>query len=298
MMDSNLSSPAYGEDGAGTNELGPQSGGEPAGLAALEKELVETCRSALPELDVDADAFTSYVNAHRPEGTSATEWLRTIHAVDLYLAFACLENRPHAVRVFERTFRVDIDKALRSLDQRTREDAQQVLKQRLFAARQGGAAAISSYSGCGPLRRWLRVTSSRIMLELVDKRATVANDWEVEALPAVQDNPELAYLKARYRTEYKQAFERAYAELDDRARTVLAQYHIDLLTIDQLATLYNVHRATAARRVLSAQEQLRQRIVNLLEERLGLSADDLRSITRLVRSQLSLSLPRVMHQPG
>jgi RNA polymerase sigma-70 factor (ECF subfamily) len=156
----------------------------------------------------------------------------------------------------------------------------------------GPAPKIATYSGRGPLRAWLRVVARRIVLEIVDRDMPIADDWEVAALPVAADDPELAYVKARYRAEYERAFAAALGAVGDRERTILAQYHVDGLTIDQLGALYGVHRVTASRWVLRAQEELRRGVLAQLDTRLGLSATELRSLTRLVRSQLTVALAR------
>lgn len=80
------------------------------------------------------------------------------------------------------------------------------------------------------------------------------------------------------------------ASLTEQQRAVLRQYHIDGLTIDQLAALYRINRATAARWVARA----RLDVVTITRARLiadsGLPSADVDSIIRLVRSQLSISL--------
>src|SRR5262249_23753239 len=121
-----------------------------------------------------------------------------------------------------------------------------------------------------------------------------ADDWEIAVVPVAADDPELAYLKARYRAEFKLAFDDALAALTDRERTLLAQYHVDALTIDQLGALYDIHRVTALRWVGKAQARPRELILERLDQRLGLSSSDLRSVMRLVRSHLELSLVRVL----
>jgi len=228
--------------------------------------LVAACRAELPDLVVDEAAFVAYVAERCPEGTS--------HAVDLYLAFACLGGQAAALRELDLRHGMTIDRALRGLDPRALEDAKQLLRARLR----------------GPLGGWLRVVANRLRLELLGPKEVPAEDWAIAALAHGGDDPEIAYLKARYRAEYKHVLADAYAALPDRERTVLAQYHVDRLSIDELGALYHVHRVTASRWVLRAQEQLRERVFGLLRVRLGLSGEALRSVTRLVRSQLSMRL--------
>lgn len=250
--------------------------------------LIDRCRAALPELAVEPEGFLRYVHSH------GHHRLDDLHEEDLYLAFACLTGLSNALARFEQRYGEDLHRTLCRLDKRVHEDAAQILRQRLFVGGASSQPKIASYSGRGPLRRWLRVVAGRILLELVAKHEPLADDWEVAELPVAGDDPEHAYLKARYRTEYKQAFEAALAALPDRPRTILAQYHVDGLTIDQLGALYGVHRVTASRWVNKAEDQLRQGVVDWLDRRFGLSPLELRSLTRLVRSNLSLSLTRVM----
>jgi RNA polymerase sigma-70 factor (ECF subfamily) len=260
-------------------------------------EVVAIGRAAFPDVDVEARRFDAYVAERTPAGMTFSAWARTACIEDLYLACACLDGKPAAFRAFDARFGAEIDRVLRGLDRRgLQDDAKQILMQRMFVAAPGATAKIATYTGRGPLRRWLRVATTRILLELVNPKEAPADDWAIAALPDDRDDPELAYLKARYRAAFKAAFADALARLDDRQRTLLAQYHVDHLTIDDLGALYDVHRVTAARWVAQAQVELRATIVELLREQLGLSTADLAAVTRLVRSQLSLSLVRAL--PG
>jgi len=245
---------------------------------------LETCRAAHPDLDIDPDAFLAYV-AERDSGSDES-------LADLYLAFGCLRGLPAALRAFDATYGGELDRVLRGLGRRgLDDDAKQILKLRLFV---GPTAKIATYTGRGPLRRWLRVAATRLVLEVARTKEQPAEDWAIAALPDASDDPELAYLKAHYTAALKTAFVDALARLTDRQRTLLAQYHVDELTIDQLGALYGVHRVTAARWVARAQIQLRQTMLDLLHDRIGISPDDLRNVTRLVRSQLTLSLRRAL----
>jgi RNA polymerase sigma-70 factor (ECF subfamily) len=266
-------------------------GSECRGLEGALVELVDTCRCAVPDLEVTAAQLVGYLAARNPEAMPAAEWIRTAHAIDLYVACACATGSTVAIGVFHARHAADINRVLRGVDRRGFDDARQILDHRLFV---GPAPKIATYTGRGPLGRWLRVVLGRLLLEVIAKREPLADDWDIAALPVATDNPQLAFLKERCRVEYKLAFADALSGLPDRERTILAQYHVDGLTIDELGALYRVHRVTASRWVIKAQDLLRQRLVALLEERLGLSPDDVTSVTRMVRSQLSLSLARLV----
>lgn len=259
------------------------------------ESLVARCREVFPAIALDADDFAAYLEARRPSEMTPAAWLDAAHVEDCFLACACLRGQRAALDAFDQRFAGDIDRALyQSNDRRGIDDAKQILMQRLFVGTAKAGPKIATYSGRGPLRRWLRVVAGRLLLEVVAAREPIADDWEIASVPVTDADPELAYLKARYRSEYKQIFEDAMSRLSAHERTILAQYHVDSLTIDQLGALYNVHRVTASRWVLKAQTRLRDVMLEQLRGRLGLSTTDLHSITRLVRSELSLSLVRVL----
>ncbi|HEY5924781.1 MAG TPA: hypothetical protein VIV11_24040, partial [Kofleriaceae bacterium] len=62
----------------------------------------------------------------------------------------------------------------------------------------------------------------------------------------------------------------------------------------ELAKLYQVHRATAARQVEKARERIASGVRKLLSRKTGVHGDELRELAELVSSQLDLSLSRVL----
>jgi RNA polymerase sigma-70 factor (ECF subfamily) len=81
-------------------------------------------------------------------------------------------------------------------------------------------------------------------------------------------DPELDYLKLRYRGAYQDAVGAALASLPDRDALLLKLHYLDGLNIDRIGALYGMHRSTVARwrarvrrRVLeSTREQLHRRL--------------------------------------
>ena len=84
--------------------------------------------------------------------------------------------------------------------------------------------------------------------------------------------------------------------LTARERTLLKQQIVDGLTIDDLALLYRVHRATCARWLQSAREQLLSRTRRAFMSRARINSEECESIMRLVRSQLDVSLHRQLKE--
>jgi RNA polymerase sigma-70 factor (ECF subfamily) len=69
---------------------------------------------------------------------------------------------------------------------------------------------------------------------------------------------------------------------------------IDGWTIDRIGALYGVHRATAARRIAAARDELGAAIRTELAARLAISIDEVDSIVRLVQNRIDVSLERLL----
>jgi len=77
---------------------------------------------------------------------------------------------------------------------------------------------------------------------------------------------------------------------------VLRQHTLDGQSIDRLAALHGVHRATAARWIDAARGTVLAGTQRELIQRLGLNTSELASVIRLIQSQLELSLLRALRR--
>lgn len=215
----------------------------------------------------------------------------TMPAADLYLAIACGDNDAAALAAFHDAFLPGVRQALGKLALSPAivdETVQRVLVM-LFVG-DGGAPQIAGFGGKGTLRSWVRSIAVRTGRRLAGLESETGSEDELAQLPGAVADPELEMLRARYREQVSVAFAAAFAELTERERNLLRQYHIDGLTIDQLASLYQVNRATTARWVAGARLAVVSRTRNQLVDRFGIAATEVDSIIRLVRSQLAVSV--------
>jgi len=86
----------------------------------------------------------------------------------------------------------------------------------------------------------------------------------------------------------------ALAALPEQPRALLRYSVVDGWTVDRIGALYGIHRATAARRVAAAREELGALIRAELAARLAISVDEVDSIVRLVQSRVDVSLERLL----
>jgi len=108
-----------------------------------------------------------------------------------------------------------------------------------------------------------------------------------------QSDQETSYAQDRYRDAFRTAFSAALLSLDDRDKNLLRQHYLDGLTLDRLGVLYRTHRATAARWLAAAKQQLLDRTRSHLMGQLRVPLADCDSIIRLVKSQFDLTVYRL-----
>lgn len=271
----------------------------PDALDGLLAERVERATAAWPGLTIDPERFVTAIAERLAADLPVLRGIDALHIEDLYLALACADNAPGALDAFEARCSAVIERAIASTGAPValRADLGQVVRQRLLVApADGGLPRIATYSGRGSLAAWVRVVATREAARMLSRahHEVAADDAELAQLIAGDDDPEIGYLKRLYRDEFKRAFQAAVAALDDRARLVLRQHTLDRLGIDQLAALHHVHRATAARWVEAARQAVLAATEQELIQRLKLSKTELDSVIRLIRSQLDVSLPRLL----
>jgi RNA polymerase sigma-70 factor (ECF subfamily) len=107
-------------------------------------------------------------------------------------------------------------------------------------------------------------------------------------------DPELGAIQARHRTDFKQAFQVAVASLSPRDRAVLRALIVDDRSVGDIATLYQIHRVTASRWLADIRRTLLRETRRWLKDRLALDAPSLDSATRMLDSQLDVSLYRLL----
>jgi RNA polymerase sigma-70 factor, ECF subfamily len=264
-------------------------------LATVAAKWIADAHDAWPDIALDEPAFVAGVAA-RLAADATLDQASAVHAADLWIATACAAGDPVALARFEERYMAPLGAVLAStrLAPDEVDEVKQELRRKLLVA-DGEPPRIADYSGRADLRTWVRTAAIRTSIDLMRRRRDLPVEAEeLAVLPALAGDPELAHLKERYRDELRTAIGEAIAQLPPRDRLLLKYHYIDNLGIDRIGAIYNVHRATAARWLGAAREALAERAHRLLGARLGVTTSELRSIARLVESQLDLSIRRLL----
>lgn len=266
-----------------------------SGTAELEgclQTLLSAAQQAHPSLTVSAEQFMPFLARHLSADVCSIDGLAEIHVEELYLACAYGMGERAAIDALESQYLSNVRTALLRLRIPTVEieDLLSELRRRLVEM-QDVRSPRRGYSGRGSLKGWLvlcAVREAEARKQRARREQPLEQSWP--DIPGLMSHPDRQVLLEKYKVEFQAAFRDALTRLTPRERNLLRYCYLDRLTGEQIAHLYRVHRATAARWVTHAEEQLAENMRELILARVGLSAESLNQIVADIQSQLSLSL--------
>ena len=276
-----------------------QPGPDGAELRAWAVAAVERGREAWPDIAVTDGELASAAAIRLAEAIARGADLRldALDAAELCLAAGCARGDATALDRFRARYFEQVTAALRrmGLEHAEREDVWQTVCERLLVAAGGEPARIVRYAGTGELLGLLRVAATRVALNWLEreKRRRPGGDW-LDVLPDTRSDPELHLLKEQQRTDLKEELAGALGALSARDRAILRLHLVERVSIDVVARIYSVHRATAARWIAGAKEGLAALVRDRLVARWRVPDSSLAVLRSLIDSRLDLSLDRLL----
>lgn len=262
-------------------------------IEATLGEMLDAARSAWPNIDLDPALFVSHIASHWGSDCQC----ENMFAADLYLAAACLAGNHNALAKLDTMLDIAASKFLKNVQPEVADEVQQAVRIKLLIGTDEKAPGLASYAGRGPLAGWLRVVMTRHLLDMQRAKPreipkdNVA-DLAEEETAAV--DPEVAYLREKYRKDFKQAFAAALQQLSDREMGVLRLHVANRMSIDKIAACCGIGRSTAARWLANIREQILESTRMRLAEHLTIPQTDAKSIIRALRSDYDLSVGRLL----
>jgi RNA polymerase sigma-70 factor (ECF subfamily) len=215
----------------------------------------------------------------------------SLEAEALYLCCACAQGQPDALRLFESESGSVARAAIKRInsDEDFVSDTLQELWRKLLV---GEAARVRSYSGRGPLHAWVRVAAARVALDRArsGKRGERRRVELTDRLADADVDLEAALLRARFGRAFQEALSASVASLPQEERNVLRMHVVGQCSIDEIARVYAVHRATAARRIERTRSKIYEQVREALQVTHKLTASEFNSLAGLLATQLELSL--------
>jgi len=283
---------------AGGTEPEPEPEPEPE-LEARLVSILEGARQAWPGLGLDDEVFVRYLGQRLARHCSPLEALSQVNATDLYLACACVEGLPGSHRRFIRAHVVGIEAVGRDLGAVEPAELRQWVCEHVLVAQPPQPPRIASFSGRGELGHWVRITARRLLIDRRRKRSPHTTDIEhvpASALVVDGDDPELGLLAETYRESFRAALEDAFGRLSPRERTLLRYRFVDGLEVNQIASVCGRHRVSVSRSLGNARQRLLGHVRRHLVTSLRLRRSEADSLMRLMRSQIQLSVSRLLRR--
>ena len=278
----------------------------PARHAGELRALLEKARSLHPDITVPLERFAALLGRSLPEDPGPAAAPGELHLGDLYLAYAyglgheaarARVETEHFTRIQRRLERMRTPPAIIA-------DILQELRCRLVELSEPETEpARSTYSGRGSLGGWLFIAAIRSAERSVERARREVSDTPngsdgsdgAEPLPLRLD-PETEHLVQSYKATFEEAMKQALASLSRRERNLLRFHFLERLSIDRLAEMYRVHRATAARWIVRAQQRLAEETVARFRARIPTGEGSVPRLLHLIRSKLDLDLSAALQR--
>jgi RNA polymerase sigma-70 factor (ECF subfamily) len=258
-------------------------------LSRLVEDAFAAGRAAWPGVRLDKAAFAERVAILALDAESLTA-----RASDVYLATACLARDKGAVLAFERSFLAPVPRLLSrvALSAHEEDELRQQLRIRLLV---GPSPRLAEYRATGPLGGWVRVCALRLALDLkLGSNARRGDSEALDALMVAGPGNEVLIDTEDHRAAFQAALKNALTTLTAREKTLLRLHFLDGMNIDALGVVFRVHRATVARWLVAIRAQVLDHVRQTLSFDLGASPSEAQSLVRLLRSDVQLSIRRIL----
>jgi RNA polymerase sigma-70 factor (ECF subfamily) len=207
---------------------------------------------------------------------------------DVALARACVLGEPAALERFETEVLQPVAHRMRARHEaHVVDEIIQATRVKLLVTTEANEVGLQQYRGRGSLVGFVRVVASRLLIDGQRKvRELPEPDLNV-LVDSVHPDPELEYLRRHYGAALQAAIAGAWRALPTHERFIVELQLHHRLGVDEIATLYQIHRGTAARRIASARAALAAATRDELRTSLGIGGDTLESILRLITTSVS-----------
>lgn len=274
-------------------------------LARLAVLAAEAC----PGVRVSRDAFGTWLEAREAgralldaASSDETEEALRARAAELLLACAIGAGDAAAVRLFDERYVAPLGTTLgrMRLGDAELDEVKQLVRAKLLVREPNGVARVEEYAGQGRMAGLVQVVATREALTLLrrGRREEERASEDVEMDLAGPMDPGLDALKAKYRSAFRAAFAEAVGTLTPKERNLLRMHLLGGVTLEQLATVHGVHRASIVRWLKDARDAVLERTRAALGKTMGVRADELSSLHALAESRLDASIERLLMTQG
>ena len=243
------------------------------------------------------------------------EFIDEVRADDLCLIIACERGDEKAWEDLVANFDSTVKSAARKIASNT-EDAEDLASSiwaELYGLRQDAngnkKGKLAYYSGRGSLAGWLRAVVAQLAVDQFRKQSKyvqIEEDREFENLAneasANSDHsgashahdPEKLYSDQRTADDVSEALKTAINALDDEDRLILKLYYFDDLKLKDIARAFDYHEATASRKIVRLQNDVRKSVERSLRTQHGWSDAEIKRYLSETAAGLDITFEKLL----
>jgi RNA polymerase sigma-70 factor (ECF subfamily) len=243
------------------------------------------------------------------------QFIDEIRADDLCLIVACERGDETAWEYLVANFDSTVKSAARKISSNN-EDAEDLASSiwaELYGLRQDAEgnkkSKLAYYSGRGSLAGWLRAVVSQLAIDEYRKQSRfvqVEENREFENLAEESsnhtgndrvvhhaDNPEEQLTAEQTSRDVSLALKHAIEALEDEDRLVMKLYYFDDLKLKEIGAMFGYHEATASRKVVRIQADIRKSVERELRATHGWSETEVKRYLSETASKLGISVEKL-----
>jgi RNA polymerase sigma-70 factor (ECF subfamily) len=243
------------------------------------------------------------------------QFVDEIRADDLCLIVACERGDEKAWEYLVANFDSTVKSAARKISSNNddAEDLASSIWAELYGLRQDAEgnkkSKLAYYSGRGSLAGWLRAVVSQLAIDEYRKQSRfvqVEENREFENLAEESSNhtgndlvvhhahnPEELLTSKQTSEDVSKALKYAIESLDAEDKLVMKLYYFDDLKLKEIAAMFGYHEATASRKLVRIQTEIRKSVEKKLRERHGWSETEVKRYLSETASKLGISVEKL-----
>ncbi|HBR58512.1 MAG TPA: hypothetical protein DEA22_13755 [Blastocatellia bacterium] len=167
---------------------------------------------------------------------------------------------------------------------------------------------LAYYSGRGSLAGWLRAVAAQLAVDNYRKQARIVQidenrEFEILANEAANadgrlfsqaPNPEAIFAEKRMAADVIKSIQRAMNELAAEDRLVLKLYYFDNLKLKEIGAAFGYHEATASRKLVRIQGEIRKSVEESLRRDHGWKMDEVKRYLAETAEKLGVDIAKML----
>jgi RNA polymerase sigma-70 factor, ECF subfamily len=249
------------------------------------------------------------VNKYFPEGTNVEirEFIESLKIDDLCLIVACEQKDESAWVEMVEKFSTTVKSAARNIT-KNNEDAEDLASSiwaELHGLKENSHGKLSYYSGRGSLGGWLRAVVSQLAIDQHRKLSrfvqieenrefeNLANENEEHLLVATNETPEELLTEKQTSKDVADALKESIANLAAEDKLLIKLYYFDDLNLKKIGEILGFHEATASRKIVRVQGDLRKSTEKILQSKHGWKSEEIGKYLSATASKLGFNVEKL-----